>query len=238
MKNQEIKDSSSKMYASLLELFLNPEDFRESIRTPFVQGEFVLATDAYSIIMFNKSQTNVTEFEKNTKHPNALAVIPAGENINESIKLSDLQLMLLKSKDAVKKKYKIKAEKCPDCFGRGEVDFEFTDYRGNTHEHEHDCPTCEGIGRIDRIANLETGGYVNDFKEVIDWSSPFQAKLIERLAKVAEALNEETVRMVYRTTSLSIHKFVVGDCVICLMPLQNITADCDIVTHCDLFLIS
>lgn len=238
MKNQVIKDSSSETYASLLKLFLKPDEFSESIKTPFVQGEYVFATDAYSIIMFNKKLTDVTNFEKKTKHPNALAIIPEGENINQSIKLSDMQLMLSKSKDAVNKKYKIKEKTCPDCFGRGEVDFEFTDYRGNTHEYEHECPTCEGVGRIDRIANLQTGGFVNDFKEVIEWNSPFQAYLIERLAKVAEALNVETIRMVYRTTPLSIHKFVVGDCVICLMPLQNIIADHDIVTHCDLFLVS
>ncbi|MEA4975736.1 MAG: hypothetical protein VB046_08380 [Paludibacter sp.] len=232
-----VEYSSSDKYASLLELFLKPDEFRESIRTPFVQGEFVIATDGYSIIMFNKSQTNVTEFEKNTKHPNALSVIPEGENINESIKLSDLQLMLSKSKDAVNKKYKIKLQKCPDCFGCGEVGFEFTDYRGNTHEHDHECPTCKGEGKIDRIADIENGGFVNDFKEVIYWNSPFQAYLIERLAKVAEALNVETIRMVHRTTPLSAHKFVVGDCVIVLMPLLNME-DHDVVTHCDLFLIS
>jgi hypothetical protein len=237
MENNAVEYSSSDIYASLLELFLSHEDFRESIRTPFVQGEFVLATDAYSIIMFNKSQTNVTEFEKNTKHPNALAVIPAGENINESIKLSDLQLMLSKSKNAVSKKYKIKEKVCPDCGGIGDVMFEYIDFIGKIHEQEGECPTCEGKGKAEVITNIETLEYIDSFREVIHWDAYFQAKLIERLAKVAEALNEETIRMVYKTTSLSIHKFVVGDCVICLMPLQNI-ADHDIVTHCDLFLIS
>lgn len=94
MENTENRYSTSDMYASLLELFLNPNDPRELLKRPYIQGEFVFATDSYSLIAFKKKLTDITKFGKSTKYPDALSVIPEGANTDVSIKLPELRLAL------------------------------------------------------------------------------------------------------------------------------------------------
>lgn len=50
-----------------------------------------------------------------------------------------------------------KPKECPECDGRGEVEYEYTDSDGNTHYRYYDCPICDGTGERDDYELVETG---------------------------------------------------------------------------------
>lgn len=220
------------VFRSSLNMFLSNDDLRPALKSPFLQGDLVFATDGSIILSFNKSNLNEIDFESHEKAPNALAVIPDGENLNVVFETQHLRSVVTKSKNEVSKRYKVKVAKCPDCDGKCVVDFEYTDYKRKHHQIEHDCPTCDGEGMLEMVTNLETGeADVDGFGEYLFWSDTlFMTDYFDKIVKVAEMFEQKTIRLVHRNSDTSLHKFIVGDCTICLMPVYR-SDDGDVITN-------
>ena len=220
------------VFRSSLNMFLSNDDLRPALKSPFIQNDLVFATDGSIILCFDKSKLNEVDFESHEKAPNALAVIPDGENMNVVFETQHLRSVIAKSKNEVSKRYKVKVTTCPDCDGKCVVDFEYTDYKLKRHEIEHDCPTCDGEGMLEMVANLATGEVdVDGFGEYLFWNDTlFMTDYFEKIVKVAEMFEQNTVRLVHRNSNTSLHKFIVGDCTICLMPVYR-SDEWDVITN-------
>lgn len=221
-------------YRLCLDLFLGDDENSPALSSPFIQQDFAIATDAYTIILFEKSKLDEIDFVSHEKAPNALAVIP-GENMKAVFETSYLIDAIKKSRENVKEQYKAEKDTCRDCFGCGVVDFHFDDKNDERHEIEHTCPVCDGTGTIEFFKNIKTGDFLhNDFKEIIGYKNSFiQTDFIERLVKVAQLLNEPQIYLVFRTGAQPIHKFIIGDVTVCLMPVSELRSQ-DIVTNIEL----
>lgn len=220
------------VFRSCLTLFLGgDEDYKPEFKTPFINEQYVLATDGSIIISFDKSLLSEIYFESHPKAPNALKIIP--ENNTDIVFSVELLSDAVKQiKQAVSKKYLKKLCECPDCFGSGFVNYEFRDFERNTHELEGDCPTCEQTGQFERITNIETGEKdIEGFEELLKWNDTlFRSDYIQKIVKVAEMFDLSEVRLVSRKSEHSLHKFIVGECTICLMPVYK-SNDCDVVQN-------
>lgn len=218
------KQLFSERYRAALNLFLGNDELRPAMHSPFIQEQYVFATDGAIILQFEKSKLLTIDFTSHEKAPNALAIIPTEDNMTVVFETQLLRDKIAESRDAVNKRYTKSLETCPDCSGRGEVDYKFNDYLHNTHEIESDCPTCEGGGRIEMIVDLSNNGkLVEEIYENLSWHDTlFATDYIDKIVQVAELLEEKTIKLVHRNSELSLHKFTVGDCAICLMPINKV----------------
>lgn len=86
---------------------------------------------------------------------------------------------------------------CDECDGSGEVEYEYVDKGGSTHEVTADCPICFGSGYVDG-APKKTGKMVVDFSTPIKLGEAyFMGYRIDILAKAMELLGLETLTMTH-----------------------------------------
>lgn len=119
----------------------NASEFREYFKKPFVYGEWIVATDEYSLIRV-KSQGNNGGYSPLTKQIDIDYCFPS-KTCNCLVDIEQLQEKL-KSK-----KYTDWGDlliACEECGGIGRVLYTYTDRLGNDHEITEVCPICGGYG--------------------------------------------------------------------------------------------
>ena len=219
------------VYRDVLRLFQGTDPLREAMQQPFFQDEFVIATDAHKLVCFKKELLKNIDFESHPKAPNALAVIPTEGIVDIDLDVNALIKGISKSNKAVAKRYKVVECECPDCDGSGFVDYVFEDHKRKKHEIEETCPTCENETDFTMITEIETGNDIEGFQELIKiHNSLFDVNHFEKMIETAEMLNVKTIKITNKRSDTSIHKFVVGECTICLVPVTNFD-DWDVVTN-------
>jgi hypothetical protein len=67
---KEIPEEQKKYY-SALKKFVGDDELRPALQKPFIQEDYVIATDAYTIICFNKSKVSSIEIINEHRVPNA-----------------------------------------------------------------------------------------------------------------------------------------------------------------------
>ena len=86
---------------------------------------------------------------------------------------------------------------CDECDGSGEVECEYIDNNGVTHEVTADCPICFGSGYVDS-APKKTGKMVVDFSTPIKLGEAyFMGYRLDILAQAMELLGLETLTMTH-----------------------------------------
>lgn len=219
------------VYRDVLRLFQDTDDLRPAMKQPFFQDDFVIATDAHKLVCFKKELLKNIDFESHEKAPNALAVIPTDGLVDVDLDVSLLFKGISKSNKAVSKRYKVVECECPDCDGSGYVDYVFEDHKRKKHEIEETCPTCENDTDFTMITEIETGNEIDGFQELIKIDNAlFDVNHFEKIVETAEMLNVKTIKITNKRSDTSIHKFIVGECTICLVPVTNFD-DCDVVTN-------
>lgn len=232
MSNAELKPDElvSKAYREALNLFLGGDDLRPALMTPFIQEDFAIATNAYSLICFKKSILSVIDFESHPKAPNALAVIPLGANADIDFSTQSMRKEINELNKLAEKTYSITLTKCPDCKGDGFVTYTFEDYKGHDHEIDSSCPTCETETEFEIIINKETGDEIDFFRKVVKIDNAlFDAEEFDKVVKVSELLQVSSFKLIQRKNERSAHVFQIGQCTVILMPLHEITEH-DLVT--------
>jgi hypothetical protein len=216
-------------YRAALRLFEGKDENRPALLKPFYQDDFVFATDAHAIIMFKKELLTIIDFEPHPKAPNALAVIPEGSNKNIEFETAYLKGLVAEVDKKTDELYDVIKHACPDCQGRGYVDFTFTDYTHSRHEMEGVCPTCEEDDEFYKITSIKTGDEIDVFDKLIQIEDRcFKTKLISQLVSAAELLSVQKVVLVCKIANNACHKFQVGECIICMMPV-NEPRDADVI---------
>lgn len=129
----------------LMKLATEASEFREYFKKPFVYGEWIAATDGYSLIRVKK-QGNNGGYSPLTKQIDIDHSFPS-KTCNCLVDIEQLQEKL-KSK-----KYTYWGDLftvCEECGGIGRVCGTYTDRLGNDYEITGECPICSGYSIAER----------------------------------------------------------------------------------------
>lgn len=120
------------------------------------------------------------------------------------------------------------AVECEDCDGSGYVIWEYRDIHGHTHEHESDCPVCDGTGEIKPKKTKKTGKQIANEDAVIKISNAcFRARIISKLKFAMDFLGITSVKLTHNPNRAA-NEFVLNDDIrIILMPMLSPWDECD-----------
>lgn len=82
---------NTEKYNQILNIFTLKSDERPQLQLPWYQKEFVLASDAYNMVVFDKKLLKQADFTPHEKAPDGLAIIPEVDNINQLIELTKIK---------------------------------------------------------------------------------------------------------------------------------------------------
>lgn len=212
-------------YAKILHLFVLKNDERPQLQLPWYQKEFVLASDAHNMVVFDKTLLTQVYFPPHEKHPDGLAIIPEENNVHEVITTKDITTAAKALFYNEQLNYTLTTQTCTDCSGNGQVEYVFTDYCSTDHKIKHDCPTCNASGSCDVVINAIT-------KEVLDFKTYqllikyknvyFRLSSFKKIVETANLLNQKEVRLIYRQhENGGKHVFKVGNVKILTMPIME-----------------
>ena len=201
------------VYEEILHLFTSKEDFREWMKKPFLGGNKAVATDAHFLVAVPEWKGNYEQCNK------AASAYPMPTDFTkeysiEQFKDAIAQVPLVDGFDE-----ETKVDECDECNGEGEFEYYAN---GKYYYHDADCPVCEGQGQTEVTKQIPNGRKVPDStKQIRICLGCFSIEAVQRLIKVAELLNENTVTLVNQKSNNSAAMFHVGQCEVLLMPLMN-----------------
>lgn len=140
-------------YDKAFQLFTNKDDIRESFKQPFKYKDKYFASDGWGLMFLPTKEAELLYPE--SEKTNFAAVIEKEEILNQEITISKLEEKLIPEMVDEIKEEKIE-QKCTECDGDGEVEYEYDTYR-ETHYLKGDCPVCEGSGNLNKTESKLTG---------------------------------------------------------------------------------
>lgn len=202
-------------YQELFNLFINDDELRPEMNHPYKQGNRYFATDATAMVFIpcDRVELNYPEQDK----PQSDKVIPRDKTMQVVISISEIESKL--TPEMIDEEIdKVKKEKCSECDGEGQVEFE---YYGNkrTYTIEEDCPECGGAGDLEIEYSEKTGRKIpNRNKQFFMHDVGYMYYQLERLIKAARICGVETVVKTFGTrTNASV--FDLGnDITVLIMP--------------------
>jgi hypothetical protein len=182
--NNQIKPNPQSLQMAvmrgLLNAFVSVEN-RGWMKTPFYLDNMAIATDANTLIFFDKKLVpDLQECKESTKK-SVLAILPTERNQSFVIKTNDLQ-------EAFDKNECGGYAECKACYGSGVVDYEFN-FNNKYFKNEDECPICDGLGKFSSLEN-----FFIDIKEC-----RIKATNINMLLFTAKKLESETIELVLQT---------------------------------------
>lgn len=120
-------------------------EFRECFKKPFIYGEWIVATDGYSLIRVKK-QGNNGGYSPLTKQIDIDHCFPS-KTCNCLVDIEQLQEKLKSKKYGAWGDF---LTVCEECGGIGRVSGTYTDRLGNDHEITGVCPICGGYSFSER----------------------------------------------------------------------------------------
>lgn len=120
-------------------------DFRAYFQKPFMDGEWVAATDCYAIIRMKGSDAC-----------HDYPPLPRKIDISEKFPAKDCKILvdIENLRDCLKGEgytdWESRLDLCKECYGDGDVCYTYTDSYGDVHEMSGVCPICGGSGYDER----------------------------------------------------------------------------------------
>lgn len=133
----------------------------------------VWATDGYMVVAV-KPELVSGRYRENRLSMNT----PFGKACDRTVTLKAI-------KDALAKLPMVEDVDCDECEGSGEVECEYVDKGGATHEVTADCPICFGTGYV-AVAPKKTGEMIADFCTPIKLGEAYI--MAHRISKIAQAM--------------------------------------------------
>lgn len=209
----------------LLDKFCDKAHVKKIFTEPFFNTDSVnvWGTDGRSLIQISP-KVLVDEYPKKAVHLPMLECLCKKEITIEAINKA------LNACPKIEEEIVIQdAVECEDCNGTGEVTWEYMDIHGHTHEHESDCPVCDGTGEIEPEKTKKTGKFITDEYAVINIGNAyFYAHAIIKLKFAMDFLRITSVELTHNPKR-GANEFVLNDDVrTMLMPiLYDDTITCD-----------
>jgi len=149
-------------YSKLLDLFVDKSPYaREELKAPYTSGGYTIATNEKIYIAVEKSMGYPEQEKYNLLHileERTKSHIVTKEKIEAELKKIPL-VDVMTEKEMV----------CPECNGEGEVLWSYFANDGTEYEETHDCPVCEGSGKI--YKEMPTSRKEHDPKELVKISN-------------------------------------------------------------------
>lgn len=124
-----------KTVIELFQKFVGTSDFRVTLRKPFKQDGYFVATDGHSLISIPDDYMDL-EFEPAINPPNNIKGLIERDG-GKDYKISSKALLEFIEKNVLMIP---ESQECSECDGDG--------YRECDLGHEHDCEICDGTGKI------------------------------------------------------------------------------------------
>lgn len=193
--------------SALLALFYDPDYFREQIQTPFLSDGYVCATETHRLILIKPDICN-REYKPNNLH--VLKVLNPN-NIDITLTLAKLKKAVERVSSEKEMKTIRPAIKCKHCEGNGEVEWEYEDKDGYTHQDDFTCPVCNGTGNSSPAIEEPTGRMIPSETAVIGiYEHIFRADNILALCDAMELLGIDKVKYV-TSSAASGNTFILTD---------------------------
>jgi len=127
----------------LLRSCCSKSEYRPNLQRPFLQGDYVIATDAHAILAIPKEECDASNLAPLDK-PDVIPYLNA--ECAEFMEL-DFEHLNAEYKRLVNEYGKLDF-KCKECGGDGKVDWEYNDKDWKTHNMRGECPICHGEGVV------------------------------------------------------------------------------------------
>lgn len=127
----------------LLSIFTSKDEYRVVLSKPFVQGDYIVATNAYVLIRIPKDYISDHGYEHKSQpevhakfHRQGYQSVLSAKSLRQALMAGGIDPDSL-------------LDNCPNCDEEGDVEWTYTDNNGCTHERMDTCPICDGTGVID-----------------------------------------------------------------------------------------
>lgn len=129
----------------LLFSFCSQSEYHTNLCRPFLQGDYVIATDARVILALPKDDCDTSNLIHLDK-PDVSQYLNA-----ECTDFIELEYeRLLAEFNRLRSEYDKLDIRCCECGGRGQVEWEYESKDGETHFMLDDCPICHGEGIVEK----------------------------------------------------------------------------------------
>lgn len=203
--------------AELLDKFCDKAHVKKIFTEPFFNTEYgdVWGTDGRSLIQIGPKVLIDEHPKKAVRLP--MLECPCKkeitiEAINKALDVCPKDEEEIVIQDAVE---------CEDCNGTGEVTWDYMDIHGHTHEHEYDCPVCDGTGEIEPKKTKKTGKFITDEYAVINIGNAyFYAHTIIKLKFAMDFLGIKSVELTHNPERGGNEFVLNNDVRLMLMPMR------------------
>lgn len=111
------------------------------------------------------------------------------------------------------------AIECSECNGEGEVYWKYRADNGRIYRCLHDCPICDGSGKMEPEIRRETGNKIAYTAAIVKVGNAYMyARYINVLRMAMKHLNASSVEMVFNP-KMGMSEFAVGDIRIGISPV-------------------
>lgn len=211
------------IYNKILSLFVTKEKFKPDwMRQPFNLSSDTTksaATTAYEMVVVPKNLSYQWHGDK------AINVYPNAHVLDFKIDVEDIRAFIKKVPNEMVEVSYPKFSKCEACKGSKSVDYTYV-WDDENYRESLECPVCNGEGRL-------TVGFEVESHTEEKYSEAYAAKILEKffsanrldkLVKVADLLNENSIKLVYShamSRPNPMTGFLIGDVEVILMPIMD-----------------
>ena len=206
------------MKSEILNKFCNPNGHSEYMEKPFINGDYVLGTDSHIAGYIKKELIEDVDcletYEKD--YMGALEKAKGSNVYNVTIKIDNL-IKAIKSVEYDNNDEHL----CPDCKGKGVVDFEYTSVDDYSYTTEDTCPVCNGEGINKNYEYMALiSGWFDKKNNVIDiqgcWFNPCY---LEKLLFMMHDCNVTTCTFVRGEPNKGGHFHIIDGVDVVIMPV-------------------
>lgn len=212
----------SGIYSNILNLYIGNDELRDWINKPFFIENLAIATNAHELVFFDKKLSEIELDVCGNINPQLiLNNIPKHRNQEYKLNIFEIEECLKNAPKVDILKTVGKDVKCTECEGNGQVEWEYERWT-----KEFDCPKCDGEGYESESRQVPTGEKEIDGLNLVDVKeSRFSIKMIDRLIKVKNLLNENEITLIFQETENMANIFRIGNVEILCMPMRKYDND-------------
>lgn len=168
----------------LLQSFCDDSANRPGLNEPFLQGDWVCATDAYVALLMKADDADTVNYNEKAKP----AIVRFTQGELKPVYEFDAKDFAVAYYD---RKNRIDAidRRCPECKGKRMVEYHYWDRFSDPHMADLECPCCKGTGEIDINDYLRKSRY--QFK--IDEKYCLTFHVMRRIVELAEYFNLQKI---------------------------------------------
>lgn len=209
---------TEEVLASVLDLFVSDDETRIELTNPFSVNGFVIATDARSMVWFEKNLYPNLAYSEAEDLSVYLKYIQEDVDFTKTLSIDELDLAISKI-ELIEEIIEIgTTSKCKECEGGGEVKYEYKNY-----SQKLGCPVCMGDGEIEDIRNEKTGKMIHNEDQYIKINDiTFSIRQLLRLQKVANILGVSHLKYSKAKNRTNPTTFLAEFVKILVMPVANI----------------